>query len=53
MLAGPIGDLLGRKKTILMGAIFFLVGGGLQTGAKTTAYLFAGRAFAGFGMLPT
>jgi MFS family permease len=50
MCAGPIGDWLGRKNTILMGALFFLIGGGLQTGAKSVAYLFAGRAFAGFGV---
>lgn len=50
MFAGPIGDYLGRKVTILMGALFFLLGGALQTGARTTAYLFAGRAFAGFGV---
>jgi MFS family permease len=50
MAAGPIGDWLGRKNTILMGSLFFLIGGGLQTGAKSVAYLFAGRAFAGFGV---
>lgn len=50
MVAGPVGDYLGRKLTILMGALFFLLGGSLQTGARTTAYLFAGRAFAGFGV---
>jgi len=50
MFAGPIGDYLGRKVTILMGALFFLLGGALQTGARTTGYLFAGRAFAGFGV---
>lgn len=33
-----------------MGSLFFLLGGGLQTGARSVAYLFAGRAFAGFGV---
>jgi len=48
LLASPIGDWLGRKKPILMGANFFLIGGGLQTGARRVIYLFAGRASAGF-----
>jgi len=27
-IAGPVGDWVGRKKTILIGAVIFLVGGG-------------------------
>jgi MFS family permease len=49
-LAGPAGDSLGRKKTILIGALVFILGGGLQTGAQTLAYLYAGRAIAGVGV---
>lgn len=49
-LAGPVGDILGRKKTILLGAIIFLLGGGLQTGAQALSYLYAGRAIAGLGV---
>lgn len=41
--AGPLGDLLGRKKTILIGALVFILGGGLQTGAQALSYLYAGR----------
>lgn len=41
--AGPVGDFLGRKKTILLGAVIFILGGGLQTGAQTLSYLYAGR----------
>lgn len=41
--AGPAGDYLGRKKTILLGALVFILGGGLQTGAQSLAYLYAGR----------
>jgi len=48
--AGPAGDKLGRKKTILMGATIFCLGGGLQTGAQTLSYLYAGRALAGVGV---
>ncbi|KAL9535821.1 MFS-type transporter [Sphaerulina musiva] len=49
-LAGPAGDYLGRKKTILIGALIFILGGGLQTGAQGLSYLYAGRAIAGVGV---
>jgi MFS family permease len=48
-LAGPLGDRLGRKVTILVGALIFLLGGALQTGARSLQYLYAGRALAGVG----
>lgn len=50
MFAGPMGDMLGRKWTILIGAVVFILGGGLQTGARNLAYLYAGRAIAGLGV---
>ena len=49
LLAGPIGDRLGRKMTILIGACIFLLGGALQTAARNLGYLYAGRALAGTG----
>lgn len=49
-IAGPTGDWLGRRKTILMGAVVFCLGGALQTGAQSLAYLYAGRAIAGVGV---
>lgn len=49
MFAGPIGDYLGRKWTICIGATIFILGGGLQTGAHSLSYLYAGRAIAGLG----
>lgn len=49
-LGGPAGDILGRKKTILVGALIFIVGGGLQTGARSLSFLYAGRAIAGLGV---
>ncbi|KFA68520.1 hypothetical protein S40285_09579 [Stachybotrys chlorohalonatus IBT 40285] len=49
MFAGPTGDRLGRKWTILIGAIIFCLGGALQTGATHINYLYAGRCFAGVG----
>ncbi|KAE9964554.1 hypothetical protein EG328_010362 [Venturia inaequalis] len=50
MFAGPIGDRLGRKWTILMGSVIFCLGGGLQTGAQGLGYLYAGRLLAGVGV---
>lgn len=49
MFAGPLGDRLGRKWTILLGAVIFCIGGGLQTGAQNLGYLYAGRCLAGVG----
>lgn len=47
--AGPAGDKFGRRWTILIGSIVFCLGGALQTGAQTLAYLYSGRAIAGLG----
>ncbi|KGO75210.1 Major facilitator superfamily domain, general substrate transporter [Penicillium italicum] len=49
-LAGPSGDYLGRRRTISLGCLIFTLGGGLQTGAKTIAYLYSGRCLAGLGV---
>ncbi|KAK4926061.1 hypothetical protein LTR49_006975 [Elasticomyces elasticus] len=49
-LAGPVGDWLGRKYTILIGAVIFILGGGLQTGAQNLEFLYAGRCIAGLGV---
>ncbi|KAF2108896.1 MFS sugar transporter-like protein [Lophiotrema nucula] len=47
---GPLGDRFGRKWTIMIGALIFCLGGGLQTGARNLSYLYAGRAIAGIGV---
>ncbi|CAG8886208.1 unnamed protein product [Penicillium egyptiacum] len=49
-LAGPSGDYLGRRRTISLGSLIFTLGGGLQTGARTIAYLYSGRFIAGLGV---
>jgi sugar porter (SP) family MFS transporter len=49
-IAGPSGDKLGRKKTIMIGALIFCLGGALQTGAQGLSYLYSGRAIAGLGV---
>ncbi|KAE9362881.1 general substrate transporter [Stipitochalara longipes BDJ] len=48
-LAGPPGDILGRRATIMIGAIVFCVGGIVQTSAQNMSGLYAGRFFAGMG----
>jgi MFS family permease len=48
--AGPTGDWLGRRLTILLGAVIFILGGCLQTAARTIHYLWAGRCIAGLGV---
>lgn len=50
MFAGPAGDALGRRLTIMLGALIFLLGGAIQTAAQTLNYLYAGRAIAGLGV---
>ncbi|KAH6845807.1 general substrate transporter [Chaetomium sp. MPI-CAGE-AT-0009] len=50
MAAGPMGDKLGRRWTILLGALVFCLGGALQTGAQALSYLYSGRAIAGVGV---
>lgn len=49
-LAGPCGDWLGRRLTVLMGSVIFLVGGALQTGAQSLDYLYSGRLISGLGV---
>lgn len=48
--AGPAADRFGRKWTIFIGALVFILGGGLQTGAQSLDYLYAGRCLAGVGV---
>lgn len=53
LINAPIADRLGRKLSMILAVIIFLVGSALQAAANTDAVLFAGRAVAGFavGML--
>lgn len=50
MFSGPTADLLGRRLTILIGALIFCLGGALQTAAQNLEYLYAGRVIAGAGV---
>jgi len=49
-IAGPVGDWLGRRLAILIGAVIFCLGGALQTGAQGISYLYSGRVIAGLGV---
>ncbi|KAM0391921.1 hypothetical protein ACHAQC_006723 [Fusarium culmorum] len=48
--ASPTAEYLGRRWTITIGSIIFLLGGALQTGAPQISYLMAGRFLAGLGV---
>lgn len=47
---GRIGDMIGRRKTILYGSIVFFIGGMFQTCANGMPMMLAGRIVAGFGV---
>jgi len=48
--ASPTADRFGRRWTIFIGAVVFLLGGALQTGAPLVSYLQAGRFISGLGV---
>ncbi|KAI1323811.1 sugar transporter-domain-containing protein [Xylariaceae sp. FL0255] len=50
LAVGKIGDLIGRRKTILYGSIIFFVGGALQTFAANMPMMMLGRIIAGLGV---
>lgn len=50
LCVGRIGDVIGRRKTILYGSIVFFVGGMLQTFATGMPMMMVGRMIAGFGV---
>ncbi|OAA66919.1 D-xylose-proton symporter [Niveomyces insectorum RCEF 264] len=53
LINGPLADRFGRKGSILIAVVIFVLGSAIQAGADTIAMLFAGRAVAGLaiGML--
>ncbi|KAM0546740.1 hypothetical protein ACHAPJ_010668 [Fusarium lateritium] len=48
--AGPTTEYTGRRWTIVIGSIIFVLGGALQTGATAISHLMAGRFLAGLGV---
>ena len=47
---GRVGDILGRRRTILYGALIFFVGGALQAFATGMPMMLIGRIIAGLGV---
>lgn len=47
---GKIGDIIGRRRTILYGSMIFFVGGALQTFATGMPMMMLGRIIAGLGV---
>jgi len=50
LLVGRIGDIIGRRRTILYGAMIFFVGGLLQSAANGMPMMIVGRIIAGLGV---
>ena len=50
LMVGKIGDIIGRRRTILYGSIIFVIGGALQTFANGMQMMMVGRIVAGFGV---
>lgn len=50
LLVGRIGDVLGRRRTILYGSIIFVIGGAFQTFANGMPMMLLGRIIAGLGV---
>lgn len=50
LLIGRIGDLIGRRRTILYGSIVFSIGGAFQTFATGLPMMMLGRIIAGLGV---
>ncbi|RKF64997.1 Sugar transporter STL1 [Erysiphe neolycopersici] len=50
IVVGKVGDIIGRRKTILYGSIIFFTGGALQTTATGISMMLLGRIIAGIGV---
>ncbi|RDW69183.1 putative MFS monosaccharide transporter [Aspergillus mulundensis] len=50
LLVGKIGDVIGRRRTILYGSMVFFIGGAFQTFATGLPMMMVGRIIAGLGV---
>ncbi|CCU76056.1 monosaccharide transporter [Blumeria hordei DH14] len=50
LVVGKVGDIIGRRKTILYGSMIFFVGGALQSFANGLLMMLMGRIIAGVGV---
>jgi MFS family permease len=50
LVVGRLGDIIGRRRTILYGSMIFFVGGALQSFANGMPMMMLGRIIAGVGV---
>ena len=50
LIVGRVGDIIGRRRTILYGSIIFFIGGALQSFADNMSMMMLGRIIAGLGV---
>ncbi|KAJ7769116.1 hypothetical protein DFH07DRAFT_1006825 [Mycena maculata] len=50
LAAGRVGDMIGRKGTLFIGAVIFTLGGGIQTLTGGFGMMVLGRIISGFGV---
>ena len=50
LAAGRVGDILGRRLTLFVGAVLFTVGGVVQTFSTGFEVMVVGRIVSGFGV---
>jgi len=50
LAAGQVGDMIGRKGTLFVGAVVFTIGGALQTFTVGFWSMILGRVISGFGV---
>lgn len=50
LIAGDLADWFGRRTTVILGCVVFIIGVILQTAASMVGLLVAGRLIAGFGV---
>ncbi|PHH80416.1 hypothetical protein CDD80_1620 [Ophiocordyceps camponoti-rufipedis] len=50
LIVGRVGDIIGRRRTILYGSCIFFVGGALQTFSISMTMMMVGRIVAGLGV---
>lgn len=50
IIAGDLADFIGRRLTIILGCLIFIVGGILETASTGLGVMVAGRLIAGFGV---
>ncbi|KAK0737957.1 general substrate transporter [Schizothecium vesticola] len=50
LMAGDIADMVGRRTTVIIGCLIFMVGAALQTATNGLALIVAGRLVSGFGV---